>query len=168
MKNEYKITKDLVMSWAKEYHLQSKAMIVIFILYCIAGLCALNLLVLLSIFGGDWMRWFIAVWLLVLVGYRLFFSRFVSWSNRYKTMARTYGVSEWIRTTEFTDDEIILTEHNSSSMKFRYEHIKRVKEKGNLVFIYLHDNIMIRLYKDAFVEGSWEECKAKIHALRKS
>ena len=26
--------------------------------------------------------------------------------------------------------------------------------------IYLNDNYAIRLYKDAFVEGSWEECKA--------
>ncbi len=166
MKNEYKITKKLVLSWAKEYHLQGKAMITLFILYCITGFCGLSLLVLLSIAGGDWIQWFLAVWLLLLSAYKLFFSRFASWSSRYKTMAKTYGVTEWIRTTEFKDDEIILTEHNSY-ITFRYENIKRVKEKGNVVFIYLHDNMMLRLYKDAFTEGSWKACKQKITSMMK-
>ena len=165
MKNEYKITKELVMSWAKEYHLHGTAMIVLFILYCIAGLCGLNLLVLLAIFGGDWLQWFLAIWILILSVYKLFFSRFVSWSNRYKTMAKTYGVTEWLRTTEFTDDEIILTEHNCYSIRFRYENIKRIKEKGNMAFIFLNDNMVLRLYKDAVVEGNWETCKEKINSM---
>lgn len=167
MKNEYKITKQLVMSWAKEYHLQGKAMIVLFILYCLIGLCGLHLLILLTIFGGDWLQWFFAVWISLLSVYKLFFSRFVSWHSRYQTMAKTYGVTEWIRTTEFTDDEIILTENNASLLKFKYENIKRIKEKGNVVFIYLNDNMMLRLYKDAFTEGDWEACKQKITSMMK-
>ena len=29
------------------------------------------------------------------------------------------------------------------------------------------NNIALRLYKDAFVEGSWEECKKKINDMLK-
>ena len=42
-----------------------------------------------------------------------------------------------------------------------------IKEKNNGVIIFLNHNTAIRLYKDAFVEGSWEECKEKINAMRK-
>jgi hypothetical protein len=75
-------------------------------------------------------------------------------------------VTEWIRTTEFKDDEIVLTDYNSVC-KLRYENIKRISENGNHVIIYFNDNLSARLYKDAFVDGIWEECKAKINALRK-
>ena len=31
----------------------------------------------------------------------------------------------------------------------------------------MNNNIAIRLYKDAFVEGTWEECKKKINDMLK-
>ena len=154
------------MSWAKEYHLHGAKTIILFIIYCLAGLCGLTLLALLAIADGHWTRWFLAVWLTVLCVYRLFFARFVSWSNSYKMMAKTYGVTEWIRTVEFTDREIICKENDAACMTFRYDNIKRIKEKGNIVFIFFNDNLTLRLYKDAFTEGSWEECNEKLNAMR--
>lgn len=78
-------------------------------------------------------------------------------SRRYNIFSKTYGVSEWIRTTEFTDNEIIVTDHNSIN-KFRYANVNKIKEKNNLVIIFLDSNLVIRIYKNAFVEGSWDEC----------
>ena len=80
--------------------------------------------------------------------------------------SQTYGVSEWIRSTEFTDDEIVLTDH-TSVIKLQYANIQAIKEKGNVVMIFLNNNLAIRLYKNTFVEGSWDACKEKINALRK-
>ena len=81
-------------------------------------------------------------------------------------MSKNYGVAEWLRTTEFTDDEIILTDYNSVS-KFQYNNIKAIVEKSNLVFIIFNGSFAIRLYKDAFVEGSsWEDCKEKINSIK--
>lgn len=167
MKNEYKINKKEMMSWAKEYHLQGAANIILFILWSIVGVCGLALLVLLTLSGGKWIRWFLAIWLLVLAVFKLFFSRFLVLSNRYKLFAKTYGVSEWIRTTEFADDVIILTDHTSVT-KLLYENIKKIKEKNNVVMIFFNNNLAVRLYTDAFVEGSWEACKAKIDSMMKS
>ena len=161
MKNEYKVTKKLMMSWA---HLTGSADIILFVLWSIVGVGSLGRIILLSVFGGDWVNWYISILFLLLAVFKLFFSRFIVMSNRYKLLAKTYGTSEWLRTIEFTDDEIISTDHNSV-VKFQYTGIKKIKETKNSVLIIFNTNLGIRLYKDAFVEGSWEECKAKIYSL---
>ncbi|MBE6662212.1 MAG: YcxB family protein [Ruminococcaceae bacterium] len=79
--------------------------------------------------------------------------------------SKTYGVTEWMRTTEFTDAAIILTDHTTVN-QVRYENIEQIKEKGNCVMIYLNHNMALRIYKDAFVEGTWEACIEKIEAMR--
>ena len=166
MKNEYKMTKALMMSWAKEYHLQGVANIVLFVLWCIVGLSGLAMIVLLSLSGGKWIDWYLAILFLVLSIYKLLFSRFVVWSNRYKLLSRTYGVPEWTRTTEFADEEIILCDH-TSIMRYPYKSIKRIIERGNAVTILLHNNLALRIYKDAFTDGSWEACRDKIESMMK-
>ncbi len=154
-----------MLSWSKD--LLGAATTVFLIFYCIGGLIALCLLVLLALVGADdWFTWFLAFFLLVFSAYRLFFLKFYFFAKRYKMLSKVYGVTEWLRTTEFTDEEIILSDHNSVC-KLKYDNIKRIKEKGNNIIIYFNDNLSARLYKDAFVEGTWEECKAKINSLRK-
>ena len=150
------------MSWAKEYYLVGSAGIVTFILYCLVGLCGIFLVVLSSL-NGDWMKIYLSALFVIIAIYKLFFSRYVVYSKRYKLLSTTYGVDEWIRTTEFTDDEIILTDHNNTS-RIRYESIKKIIEKNNVVMIFMNNNMALRIYKDAFFEGSWEECKDKINS----
>ena len=166
MKNEYKITKKLMMSWAKEYHLHRAADIILFVLWCVVAVIGLGLIILYSFIGGEWIDWYLSIMFLFLSIYKLFFSRFVVWSKRYKLFSTTYGVTEWIRTTEFFEDEIVLTDHTSVS-KVKYSNIKEIKEKNNIIFIFINNNMALRLYKDAFIEGSWEECKDKIISMRK-
>lgn len=165
LKNEYKITKKLIWSWAKEYHLHGAANIALFIMWCIVGLCGLIGLIIFISAGGDWINIYLSALFLFLAVFKLFISRFFVWSKRYKLFSETYGVTEWMRTTEFTDDEIILTDHTSVT-KFRYDYISKIKEKNNDVLIFFNNNLALRLYKDAFTEGSWQECKEKINSLR--
>ena len=165
MKNEYKITKEEMMSWAKEYHLLGAANIIVFVLWCLIGIVALGTLLLLCIRGGHWFQWLYAIILLALAVYKLFFARFVIWSNRYKIMAKTYGVSEWVRSVEFTDEEIVMNDHTSTT-KLKYENIKKVKEYDKTVTVIFNNNMAFRLHKDAFTEGSWEECQRKLQEKR--
>jgi hypothetical protein len=123
------------------------------------------LLAILVSRGGAWINWYLAILFIVFSVYKLVFSRFVAWANRYRFLSKLYGVSEWIRSTEFTDEEIILTDHNSVT-KLRYDHVKKIWEKQNVVMIFFQGNAALRLYKDAFVEGSWEACLEKINAMR--
>lgn len=158
MKNEYKITKDLMKSWAKEYHLYGKANKILFVGWCVLGVIGIAGLILSIALQSNWVNIYFYAIFTFIAFFKLFISRFVVWSKRYKIYSTTYGVSEWIRTTEFLDDEIVLTDHTSVS-KIKYKNIQKIKEKTNVVMIFMNDNMALRLYKDAFVEGSWAECK---------
>ena len=158
MKNEYKITKDLIKSWAKEYHLHGTANIFLFILWCVVGVIGFFGLIFSIAMSLDWKIIYLYALMLIIAIFKLFIQRFIVWSKRYKLYSTTYGVTEWMRTTEFLDDEIVLTDHTSVT-KFKYSNIQRIKEKSNVVMIFMNNNMALKLYKDAFVEGSWEECK---------
>ena len=161
MKNEYKITKDLIKSWAKEYHLHGTANIFLFFLWCVVGIVGISGMIFSIVLHTDWMVVYLYALMLIIAVFKLFIQRFIVWSKRYKLYSATYGVSEWMRTTEFLDNEIVLTDHTSVS-KFKYGNIQRIKEKGNVVMIFMNNNMALRLYKDAFVDGSWESCKKLI------
>ena len=166
MKNQYKITKDLMQTWAKEYHLHGAANVILFIIWCVLGVIGISGLIFSIALHSEWMAIYIYALLTITAVFKLFLARFVICSKRYKLYSTTYGVSEWIRTTEFLDDEIILTDHTSVS-KLKYSNIEKIKEKNNVVMIFMNNNMALRLYKDAFVEGSWEECKDKINSMTK-
>lgn len=166
MKNEYKITKNLIKSWAKEYHLHGTANIVWFIVGCVLVVIGIAGFIFSIMLHLDWLISYLYALITIVAFYKLFFARFVVWSKRYKLYSTTYGVTEWIRTTEFLEDEIVLTDHTSVS-KLKYSNIEKIKEKNNIVIIFMNHNMALRLYKDAFVEGSWEECKEKIQSKLK-
>lgn len=166
MKNEYIITKELMKSWAKEYHLHGAANIILFIIWCILGVIGIAGLIFSIALYRDWFPIYMFSLLTFVAFYKLFLSRFFVWSKRYKLYSTTYGVTEWIRTIDFLDDEIVLIDHTSVS-KLQYSNIEKIKEKNNIVTIFMNNNMALRLYKDAFVEGSWEECKQKINSMHK-
>ena len=144
MKNEYKITKDLIKSWAKEYHLHGTANIFLFILWCVGGVIGLFGLIFSIAMSLDWAIIYLYALMLIIAIFKLFIQRFIVWSKRYKLYSTTYGVTEWMRTTEFLDDEIVLTDHTSVT-KFKYSNIQRIKEKGNVVMIFMNNNLALRL-----------------------
>ena len=166
MKNQYKITKDLMKTWAREYHLHGAANVILFIIWCVLGVIGIAGMILSISLHSGWMDMYSFALFTTVAFYKLFLSRFFVWSKRYKLYCTTYGVSEWMRTTEFLDDEIILTDHTSVS-RLKYSNIEKIKEKNNVVMIFMNNNMALRLYKDAFVEGSWEECKKKINSMLK-
>ncbi len=166
MKNQYKITKELMMSWAKEYYLQGVSNILLFVLWAFVGIMGAGFLCLFIAVGGSLTSIALSIFFIVISVFKLFFSRFFVLSNRYKLYSKTYGVSEWLRTTEFCDDHIVLTDHNSVT-RMKYSNIKKIVEKDNVVMIFFNNNLAVRLYKDAFVEGNWDECKAKLNSVHK-
>lgn len=165
MKNEYKITKELMVSWGKEIYLNGAFNIIMFFMWGFIALGGLYSVINRIIFGGDFLDWYISIFLLAIGIFKLFIQRYLIWANRYKVMSKTYGVSEWLRTTEFTDEDIILTDHTSVT-KLRYANIKRIIEKDKIVMIFFNNNLAIRLHKDAFMDCTWEECREKIRLMR--
>lgn len=166
MKNQYTVNKDLVKSWAKEFIIIGVSGAVNIILTVFVGLCGLFIIALNIIFGiEDWLNLYLGILFLAFSIYRLFFARFIVWNQRYKQMAKIYGVDEWQRTTEFLDEEIVISEYNATN-KLQYKNIKRIKEYEDKVFIFFEGRASIRLYKNAFADCTWEECKAFIESKR--
>lgn len=160
MKNEYTINKKTMLSWARKLpENTAPANIILWILWGIVGVISLLLLAILIVTGGDWFDWYIAIVLLALTLYKLFFARLITAASKYRMCVKTYGVAEWQRAIEFTEDEIIVSDHTSVS-RFGYDTVKKIQEKKNVVVIRLKSDMGIVLYKDTFVEGTWEECKA--------
>ena len=147
-------------SWIKEFRLQGTANIILFFLWCALWVIWLASLIELTFFGGHPLLWVLFFVSLLLINH---YSPYFVLNKRFHVLSEKYGLSEWIRSTEFKDDEIILSDH-TTVLKFKYEDIKEIKEKNNVVMIFFKKdrNRAIRLYKDAFVEGTYEECKAKI------
>ncbi len=166
MKNEYKITKNLMKSWAKEYHLHGAKNVILFITWCILGIVGIAGLIISIELHIDWLISYLYALVALIAFYKLFIARFVVYSKGYKLFSSTYGVAEWIRSVEFLDDEIVLTDHTTVN-KFKYENIEKIKEKNNDIIVFMKHNLALRLYKDAFVEGTWQECKEKILEKKK-
>ena len=135
MKNEYKITKDLIKSWAKEYHIYGAANVFLFVFWCVVGVVGILGMIVFIMLQADWGVICIYAMMLVIAIFKLFIRRFIVWSKRYKLYSTTYGVTEWMRTTEFLDDEIVMMDHTTVS-KFKYSNIQKIKEKNNVVIIF--------------------------------
>ena len=169
MKNEYTITKSLMKSWSKGYHLNSAKNIIAFIIACCAGIiCALECAGVLYLLGyhviyfPEYLAYVIVLVCFTLLSvHAIFIHPHTLFSRAYKIYSRNYCVKEWQRVTEFLDDEIVVTDHNSV-YRYKYINIKRVKDRGDFVLILFKGGFGDRIYKNAFVDGSWEECKKLI------
>lgn len=169
MKNEYMITKRLMKSWINGWWFNSTANTALLLFECFFG-------VVFFIFPSLYIHYFgyyetlenlyTALWCICHAGtlfcilYIPLVPRAYARQNniKYKTYSKNYCVRKWKRSIELTESEITVYDH-TSVLKFEYSTIKRVKEKRKVVIIFLKSGFEIRLYKNAFVTGSWEECK---------
>lgn len=172
MKNEYRITKRLMRSWAKGWWFNSTANTVSLIFFCFYAILFFILPQLFIHYSGCketleelYFKIFSTchtfALLVILCIPLLSLMNSSQYNKQYKTCSKNYCAKKWQRVIEFTEDEIIVDDQYSVS-KFEYSTIKRVKEKRKMVIIFLKSGFEIRLYKNAFAEGSWEECKKMI------
>ena len=170
MKNEYKITKRLMKSWAKGWYFNGA--INIFTLFVECFCVALYIFfpyMMIHLMGHKAVLepLYTVIFVICHAGALLLLSLiYVTprsvYTTQYRIYSKDYCVKKWQRIVEFTDDEIIVNDDDNSVLKFEYSTIKRVKEKRKMVIVFLKSGFEIRLYKKAFVEGSWEECKRLI------
>ena len=171
MKNKYTITKKLMKSWAKGWWFNSADNMFTLLYACFWSAFALyfpylfiHLFYFLSVEMPDLV--YSAYSVMCHTGSLLFlllipFIPRIRCILKYNILRKNYSVKEWQRVTEFTEDEIIVTDHKSI-FKYQYRTIRRVKERGNVVHIFLKSGTEIIIHKDAFVKGSWEKCKSLI------
>ena len=130
---------------------------VCFVFFCGVRLMMMNVSYRLGIF-----KWCAAIFFILWSIYQLFFARYVSCLKSYKSAVRSFGVPEWTFSVEFTDEDIIVTEHTAITRRLKYENIIGIKETEDAAIIRFREGLGIKIYKNAFVDGSWRECREKI------
>lgn len=175
MKNEYTITKRLMLSWGNGWYFNGVSNITLFILLC----CDVALL---GFFGADAIHIFgdmvtigagvpkliafiiNAAFLLLLCIIPTLPSSI--YALQYNISAKNYCVKRWQREIDLRSDEIVVYDHNSI-LRFEYSTIKKVIARRNVIIIFLKSGYEIRLYRKAFTSGSMDECKAFLAEKRK-
>lgn len=161
MKNEYKVTKKLLRRWMTE-NMYKGVQLGMNIGWAVLG----ALCVVLMIFNAaDVTDYVIYGALLVLCVYMAVLRIFPLTAVQYRRMAKIYGEENWTRTITFGDENITLSE-GTISAAFEYKDIMSIREKDNSVWLNARNRTVLRLYKDAFVDGSWDECKELLHARK--
>lgn len=166
MKNEYFVNKKVIISWSMGYRFRSAIGIVLICLYSALLLISVVLFAMLVLFGGDSLQWAVASASALLSIYKLFFSQYVFACSKYRILADTYGVAEWIRSVELTDEDITMVDHTSLT-KLRYDNLKKIIDGDKIVILIFNNNITLRLYKDKFTAGTWQECKELLEGKMK-
>ena len=154
MRNEYRLTWKLYRTWMLENMLKKKKLFFL-ILYFLLGVGCVYMAV-----TEGFLRLFYTL-LAVFCFYRALFRDIQFGKKQYARLAQAYGEENWTRTIEFREEDIYIAEGNLT-IKYLYKDILRIREKDDKVWLDAKDQTAIRLYKSAFVEGNWEECKKKI------
>lgn len=165
MKNEYTVDFALIKSWIKEGRFKGKRL-VFFLGYLIMGtlllVSSIFYIVRISSIEADLIHWIYAYFCLLFSAfafYRAFIHHYLLVKVNYKRLCKMQGSSSWTTTVCFEDDFIHLSE-GAYSVKCSYDDIKSVKETDAVIYLYMTNGGCIRLFVDAFSEGSWEECAA--------
>ena len=177
MRNEYTVTKRLMKSWAKGWYFNysiDKILLMLIFVCCYTPFILFTPYLFIHLFrflsGVNVFEPAYPITILLFGPYHtmallfiiliLFVPR-IAYVSQYITCCKNYSVESWQRSIELTDDEIVVTDYKSI-FKYQYHTIRRVKERGNIVHIFLKSGTEIIIHKDAFVIGSWEECKSLI------
>lgn len=175
MTNEYTITKRLMKSWVKGWWFNSIGRTALLIILCCEAIILIMMPFQIDYYLGYKVAYetfvfmyyvichtfVLSVCLFIPVAPRIEYANPYNSNhqhNHYKTCSKNYCVKKWKRSIELTENEIIVDDEYSV-LKFEYSAVKRVKERRKVVIIFLKSGFEIRLYKNAFVTGSWEECK---------
>ena len=162
MKNQYRVTKKLYMSWAVENMFRgiSLGMVIMWgalgVIFAVCSVFALR--------GELTTAWLYPV-LSAYCLFRAFVRPLLATSMQYGRIAKLYGEADWLRTIEFTEDGILLSE-STTNVTYSYGDIQGLSEKDGNVRVKLGRKGTIRLYKDSFTDCTWEECVEFIDTMR--
>lgn len=94
--------------------------------------------------------------------YRAVLRDYIAGKKQYSQLANLCDGKNWIRTITISDTEISISE-GPSLLSFQNTDVVRVVEKGDKIWLFVNNDAVIRMYKSAFVEGSWEKCPMSFH-----
>jgi len=157
VKNEYRVTKSLYLRWTFEGMFQKVKLIILGVfLLIIAGLIYFGL--------KDGVNPFLLL-IAALCLYWVFVKSPLATLRKYKMLQKKYGAKSWMRTVEFTDEVIRLSE-GTAEAELDYAELQDIWEKKDRILLVFDGLMVVRLYRDAFVDTDWESCRAHIERMQ--
>lgn len=148
MKNEYQVTWERYCSWCVESMLHGVQLVLrIWWIVLVVGFLFIIML------SDAWIHKLMLVYCI----YQAFFCKLVQGKAQYKKQAEYYGKEGWKRRIILDEENIGLSE-GRLLLTYDYKDITKVRDKNNKIWLYFQDGTVLRMYKDAFTQGSWEEC----------
>lgn len=163
MKNEFTVTKELYMSWNRE-NMWKGIRLKFKILWTVTALLLIAFIIFLNAIGdGRLYLYAYGVFMSLYCVYRGYFRDSALAAIQYKRNVNVHGSENWVRTVEFGEEDIISRDGNVT-VKTPYSEIAGMRDNGNKIWLDTKKNMVIRLYKDKFIDGDFEKFKKFISA----
>jgi len=163
VKNEFTVTKELYMSWNRE-NMWKGIRLKFKILWTVTALLLIVFIIFLhSIGDGRLYLYVYGVSMALYCIYRGYFRESVLTAMQYRRNINVFGSENWVRTIEFGEDDIISRDGNVT-VRTPYSEIVGMRDKGNNIWLDTKKKMVIRLYKDKFIGGDFEQFKKFISA----
>lgn len=157
MTNTYQITRKKYLSWGMENNFKG-ARLVLLILWCVFAI----LFGILDFIAEGFIFYKLMI---IFCLYRAFFRNIVIADAQYRRLTKVFHADNWTRTITFGKEDILFVE-GTSKISFLYTDISNIYEKENKIRIDFSNKTVIRLYRDAFSDCTWEECRRRIEEKR--
>ena len=162
MKNQYTVSKKRIQTWARELHFRG-AWAALLCFWSALTVISAGITVWLAVTDKETSATALFGLLTLICLYKLFLERFLMASLRYREQSKAFGEKEWTLTVTFSADEITV-EEGSETRTYPYRDIRSIRENDTTVWLYFGKRSILRLYKDSFLNGDWETCRALLTA----
>ena len=156
LKNQYEVTWKFYKEWLLEY--KTKGRKLVFLIFW-------SIMALILLVASFW-EGFSAIYFLVAVFcvYRAFFRDYISIRRQYNQLTKVHGSKSWMKTITISDTDIVISE-GVTTVNCKTADVMRIIEKGDKIQLIMNNKMVVRMYKSAFVEGSWEACKELLYEI---
>jgi hypothetical protein len=128
------------------------------------GIACAGLLIILGVIMSEYYVLLMGAACLLFYLYRIFFTTNKFILKQYEVVLKTQNNNQWIRTINFTDK--IIAEDGRMTTQFEYPEIIRVSEDNSYFYLYINADMIIRVRKDSFTQGSPDDFRAFINDAR--
>lgn len=155
IRNEFVVTKDMYIDWCRET-LKKGATGKFQIFW--AALAVIMFVMGIALFISDLPERKFGLYFFALGAFCVFrcFRYKGLYNSYYKRLSKMMGQENWVRIVDFADDEII-TSGGNVTIKNNYSDITGIRIYGSKVCIDMNNSSVVRIYKDSFTQGSYEE-----------
>lgn len=152
----FEITKKLYVEWCKKpVSKNAKQKRLSFNITQIFGIILAAMIAGASIWSGSMLFAALGIAFLLLFCYRLFFRVKTVAAKYYNKMRAAQTTDKWIRTFIFEKHKIQIKDANTTST-LKFSDILSVHQDEELVYLIQNNDIVFRLPKSAFIQGSPE------------